>query len=123
MFKSSGQIYFLPTLLTNHRGGFSPQLRSTAKCRAILSDDWSTRFGENRLDQRSQTFGVYAISHGISCIDPRKRISHFSFFNCLYSIVTSVVSLITLLEDIKLTTFGIGFLSDLLCPLVIAYLV
>ena len=54
-------MYFLSTQLTNHRAGFSSRMRSTAKFGLASHADRSVSLGENKLDQKSQTFGGYAV--------------------------------------------------------------
>ena len=70
-------MYFLLTYSTNHNAGFSPHMRPTAKFRPIVHADWLATLGENRPDQRSQTFGGYA--------DPPKSTNTFKLTRYIWS--------------------------------------
>ena len=71
-------MHFLPNLLTNHHAGFFQHMRSTPKFRSILHADWSVSLGENRHDQRSQTFGGHAVHSHIHVDTTKRRIKMFA---------------------------------------------
>ena len=57
---------FVLTIRYGLHAGFLPHTRSKAKFRPILLTDWPASMGENRPDQKSQTFGGCVIDYHIS---------------------------------------------------------